>query len=45
MPIMADFARLPNQRKVLVFVIAGFLLGAMYWQFVFKKLKSDLDDA
>jgi hypothetical protein len=45
MPIMADFARLPNQRKVLVFVIAGLLIGLLYWQFVFKKLKSDLDDA
>lgn len=45
MPIMADFARLPNQRKVLVFVVAGLFLGLLYWQFVFKKLKSDLDDA
>ena len=45
MPIMADFARLPNQRKVLVFVVAGMLLGLLYWQFVFKKLKGDLDDA
>jgi Tfp pilus assembly protein PilO len=45
MPIMADFARLPNQRKVMVFVVAGMLLGLLYWQFVFKKLKGDLDDA
>jgi Pilus assembly protein, PilO len=45
MPIMADFARLPNQRKVLVFVVAGLLIGLLYWQFVFKKLKGDLDDA
>jgi type II secretory pathway component PulM len=45
MPIMADFARLPNQRKVLVFVVAGVMLGLLYWQFVFKKLKADLDDA
>jgi Pilus assembly protein, PilO len=45
MPIMADFARLPNQRKVLVFVVAGMMIGLLYWQFVFKKLKSDLDDA
>ncbi len=45
MPIMADFARLPNQRKVLVFVVAALLLGGLYWQFVFKKLKGDLDDA
>jgi hypothetical protein len=45
MPIMADFARLPNQRKVLVFVVAALLLGGLYWQFVFKTLKADLDDA
>ena len=45
MPIMADFARLPNQRKVMVFVVSGMLLGLLYWQFVFKKLKGDLDDA
>jgi len=45
MPIMADFARLPNQRKVLVFVVAGLLLGLVYWQFVFKKLKADLAEA
>ncbi|HEX4354522.1 MAG TPA: type 4a pilus biogenesis protein PilO, partial [Polyangiales bacterium] len=42
---MADFARLPNQRKVLVFVVAGLFLGLLYWQFVFKKLKGDLDEA
>jgi Tfp pilus assembly protein PilO len=45
MPIMADFARLPNQRKVLVFVVAGLAIGLLYWQFAFKKLKGDLDDA
>jgi Tfp pilus assembly protein PilO len=45
MPIMADFARMPNQRKVLVFVVAGLMLGLLYWQFVFKKLKADLDEA
>ncbi|HEY1813509.1 MAG TPA: type 4a pilus biogenesis protein PilO [Kofleriaceae bacterium] len=42
---MANFARLPNQRKVLVFVVAGLFLGLLYWQFVFKKLRGDLDDA
>jgi type IV pilus assembly protein PilO len=45
MPIMADFARLPTQRKVLAFVIAGALIGALYWQFLFKPLKSDIEEA
>jgi Pilus assembly protein, PilO len=45
MPIMADFARLPSQRKVMVFIIAGCLLGLLYWQFVYKKLARELDDA
>jgi type IV pilus assembly protein PilO len=45
MAVMADFARLPTQRKVLVFVIAGALIGALYWQFLFKPLKSDIEEA
>ena len=38
MAVMADFARLPNQRKVMIFVVAGFLLFLLYYQFVFKSL-------
>ncbi len=45
MPMMADFARLPTQRKVLAFVIAGALIGALYWQFAFKPLKADVEEA
>ncbi|MBA3818549.1 MAG: type 4a pilus biogenesis protein PilO [Deltaproteobacteria bacterium] len=36
---MADFERMPTQRKVLVFVVIGLMLGLLYWQFVFKGLK------
>jgi Tfp pilus assembly protein PilO len=45
MAIMADFARLPQQRKVMVFVVAGFLMFLLYYQFVFKSLNRDLDEA
>lgn len=40
---MADFARLPNDRKVLVFVVIGGLLGLLYYQFAYKALKEDLE--
>lgn len=40
--VMADFARMPTSRKVLVFVVIGFFLGFIYYRFVFKKLESDL---
>lgn len=43
--VMADFARLPNQRKVLVFVVIAALLGLLYYQFVLKPLNSDLEQA
>ena len=42
---MADFARLPNDRKVLVFVVAGGLLGLLYFQFAYKPLADDLEAA
>ena len=42
---LADFGRLPTQRKVLVFVVAAFLLGALYWQFFYKSLVEDLQGA
>jgi Tfp pilus assembly protein PilO len=45
MAIMADFARLPQQRKVMIFVVAGFLMFLLYYQFVFKPLNKDLDEA
>lgn len=43
--VMADFARLPPQRKALVFVVIGLMLGALYFQFVYKSLKQDVEDA
>ncbi|MBA3456236.1 MAG: type 4a pilus biogenesis protein PilO [Deltaproteobacteria bacterium] len=36
---MADFARLPPQKKVAVFAVTGLLLGLLYWQFLYKPLK------
>ncbi|MGE0402841.1 MAG: type 4a pilus biogenesis protein PilO [Kofleriaceae bacterium] len=43
--VLNDFARMPTQRKVLVFAVIGLLLGAIYWQFFFKKLDSELAQA
>ncbi len=45
MAALADFARMPTQRKVLVFVVIGLLLGALYFQFAFKGLKADIEEA
>jgi Tfp pilus assembly protein PilO len=45
MAAMADFARLPRQQKVMVFVLIGALLGGLYYQFRFKSLKQHLADA
>ena len=42
---LADFARMPTQRKALVFVIAGVLLGGLYFQFILKPLRSDVEEA
>ncbi len=42
---LADFARLPPERKALVFIVIGVLLGLLYFQFVFKSLNNRLDDA
>lgn len=40
-----EFARMPTQRKVLIFVVIGLALGGLYWQFVYKGLKNDLEQA
>jgi Tfp pilus assembly protein PilO len=45
MAVMADFARMPTQRKVLVFVVIGAIAGLLYWNFVWKSLGRQLDDA
>jgi type IV pilus assembly protein PilO len=42
MGAMADFSRMPTRQKVMVFAVAGLLLGGLYWQFVYKGLKEDL---
>lgn len=42
---LADFTRLPTQQKVLLFVVLGLLLGAIYYYVVFKSLDQRLADA
>lgn len=42
---LADFGRLPLQKKVLVFTGIGLLCGLLYWQFAWKSLNADLDAA
>jgi len=37
---MADFARMPPQKKAMVFIGIGLLLGVVYWKLAYK----DLDD-
>jgi type IV pilus assembly protein PilO len=44
MSAMQDFASLPRQQKILVFVLIGGLLGALYYQFRYKSLKARLDE-
>lgn len=44
MSAMADFARMPTRQKVMVFAVIGMLLGLLYYQFVFKGLKADLEE-
>jgi type IV pilus assembly protein PilO len=43
MSAMQDFAKLPRQQKILVFVLIGGLLGALYYQVRYKSLKSRLE--
>lgn len=45
MAALDDFNRLPRQQKIMVFVVAGLLLGAVYWQFRLKPLKQHVEDA
>jgi Tfp pilus assembly protein PilO len=45
MAVMADFARLPQQRKAMIFIVAGFLMFLLYYQFGFKPLTKDVDEA
>jgi len=45
MAVMADFARMPTQRKVFVFAIAGAVLFGIYYQLVFKPLQRRVEAA
>ena len=42
---LAEFGRMPAQKKALVFVVIGLLGGLIYWQFAWKGLNADLDAA
>ncbi|HEY4240865.1 MAG TPA: hypothetical protein VGM88_13675, partial [Kofleriaceae bacterium] len=42
---LADFGRLPTERKALIFIVIGLVIGAIYFRFGFKGLNDDLDDA
>jgi type IV pilus assembly protein PilO len=43
--VLADFARMPTGRKVMVFAVIGILLGLIYFRFVLKPLREDLEGA
>lgn len=42
---LADFARMPTERKILVFVVIGMFLGLIYFRFVLSSLNEDLAQA
>lgn len=42
---MAEFARMPAQKKAMVFVAIGLLLGVVYWKFAYKDLDDQLEQA
>jgi Tfp pilus assembly protein PilO len=42
---MADFARMPPQRKAMVFIVAGVVLGLGYWKFVYQPLAEKVEAA
>ncbi len=43
--VMSDFARMPTQRKVTVFVVIGLVIGLLYYQFLYKSLQENLVNA
>lgn len=45
MSAMSEFARMPTRQKITVFVFIGTIIGLIYYQFVFKGLKADLEAA
>ncbi len=42
---MADFARMPQQKKVLLFIGIGAVLLVLYWKFAYKSLDENIDAA
>jgi Tfp pilus assembly protein PilO len=42
---LAEFGRMPTQRKVMVFVVIGVVLGLLYWKFVYSSLREELQAA
>lgn len=42
---LAEFARLPTERKVMVFAVIGLLLGLGYWKLIYKPLADEVDAA
>lgn len=42
---MADFARLPTSRKILLFAVIGLVIGFLYYRFVFKSLDASVEKA
>jgi Tfp pilus assembly protein PilO len=42
---LAEFGRMPTQRKVMVFVVIGAVLGLLYWKFVYTSLNEELQAA
>jgi type IV pilus assembly protein PilO len=42
---MADFARLPTSRKILLFAVIGLVIGFLYYRFVFKSLDTSVEKA
>lgn len=43
--VMADFAKMPLSRKILLFVVIGGLGGLLYWNFVYKPLVASVESA
>jgi type IV pilus assembly protein PilO len=43
--VMADFGRMPTNRKVLVFAVTGLLLGGLYYRFIYTPLAADTAEA
>jgi len=42
---LAEFARMPPQRKVMVFAVIYLTVGAVYWKFAYKALDDDFETA